>query len=538
MKRWLLGLALVGLFPAVSRAHFLWLLTESQGGARKVAVYFEEDAQPGDPALLEKVKGAEAWAIRPDGQATPIALSVGDDELLGDVSESAVAIVLRHHYGVLARGPEPFLLNYYAKTYLSSSPGDWKAIGDSERLPLEIVPEIDASGAVLRVDWKGKPVEGAIVTVLGPGIAEKSEGTTDSEGKFRCALPEAGLYSIRARHVEETPGKLGDSEYRSVRHYSTLTLEHLPQPLALVNHQLPDLPKGVTSIGGAIVGDTLMVFGGNYGSAHEYANEDQSGDMWSLDLAKPGEWRQVAVGPKLQGLAMVEHRGNVYRVGGFTAANNRGEENDLRSQAEFARWNPENQNWDSLPPLPEARSSHDAAVVGDTLYVVGGWNMPGAGKERSWHETALAIDLAAESPEWKEIPAPPFKRRALTLAAFEDKLYCIGGMNEEGGPTTAVAIYDPKTQTWSEGPALEGEPMDGFGASAFACQGALYVTSLSPSVQKLASGSAKWERAGELDHPRFFHRMLPWGDSKLVVVGGGNMTEGKTLSVELLSIGK
>ena len=38
----------------------------------------------------------------------------------------------------------------------------------------------------------------------------------------------------------------------------------------------------------------------------------------------------------------------------------------------FARFDPESNSWEDLPPLPEGRSSLDAAVVGDTLYVVGG----------------------------------------------------------------------------------------------------------------------------------------------------------------------
>ena len=35
------------------------------------------------------------------------------------------------------------------------------------------------------------------------------------------------------------------------------------------------------------------------------------------------------------------------------------------------------QEVDALAPLPEARSSHDAVVIGDKLYVVGGWTLSG-----------------------------------------------------------------------------------------------------------------------------------------------------------------
>jgi len=39
-------------------------------------------------------------------------------------------------------------------------------------------------------------------------------------------------------------------------------------------------------------------------------------------------------------------------------------------------------------------------------------------------------------------------------------------------------------------------------------------------------------------HPRFFHRLLPWRDKRLVVVGGSDMATGKTVELEMLSIGK
>jgi len=189
-----------------------------------------------------------------------------------------------------------------------------------------------------------------------------------------------------------------------------------------------------------------------------------------------------------------------------------------------------------LPNLPEPRSSHDAALVGDTLYVVGGWNMQGGSKGAQWHETTLAMNLANGPSDWKAVAPAPFKRRALALAAWHGKLYCLGGMQEQGGPTTAVAIYDPATNAWSEGPSILGSSMDGFGSSAFACRDALFVTTVSGSIQRLSSDGKQWEYVGQLTNSRFFHRLLPWQNGKLVVVGGANMQEGKTESLEVLAI--
>ncbi len=519
--------------PATSQAHFLWLGTSQHADKGKVRVVFGETADSGDAKLLDRVAKAEVWTIESRGEPKVVMLRNSGETLEGDLSQPAT-LILRHTFGVTRRGNESFLLKYYAKTYPFSLPGTWRAVKDNERLPLEIVPSLDATGIRLSVTWQGKPQAGVQVIVQGPGIDEKLEGVTDEHGNFRCKLPQAGTYSIRARHEDKVEGRLGEQDFQSVRHYSTLTLPYAPARLAAASHQLPALPKGTTSFGGAVAGDELFVYGGNYGSAHEYAYDDQSGDLWKLNLEKPERWEALPGGPRLQGLAMVEHQGSLYRVGGFTAMNKSGQPQDLRSQADFARFDPKKSKWEPLPNLSEPRSSHDAAVVGDTLYVVGGWNMQGGSKSARWHETALAWRFSAERPQWQPIAPAPFKRRAIALAAWQGKLYCIGGMQEQGAPTTAVAIYDPATNAWSEGPPLLGGPMEGFGCSAFASGEALYATTISGAIQRLAGDAKSWEFEGQLTQPRFFHRLLPWR-TKLLVVGGASMEEGKLESLELLA---
>jgi N-acetylneuraminic acid mutarotase len=531
-------LSLMLLWPASASAHFPWLVTEPAGIPTRVKVYFSEAAEPDDPELLDRLVKADVWVLGGRrGEPQPLSLKKMDDALEADLpaEAQASAIILRHTYGVVSEGGEPFLLKYYAKTFPSPLPGTWRSIRDSERLALEVTPKLDGSATRFCVTWQGEPVAGVTVTVTGPGIPNKWEGPTDDEGTYRCHFPQAGRFSIRARHVENTAGELDGMAFKSIRHYSTLSLNHRPARCATAAHKFPELPQGITSFGGAIVGDVLFIFGGNYGSAHDYSMDDQSGDLWKLNLKNPSNWEQISGPTKLQGLAMVEHGGSLYRIGGFSAMNKAGEPQDLRSQADFARFNTQEKSWEALPNLPEPRSSHDAAVVGDTLFVVGGWNLRGKGSTPSWHDTAHATSLRDKLLVWKTIATPPFKRRALALAGFRGRLYCIGGMQEKGGPTNAVAIYDPTTNEWLNGPNLIGGGMEGFGASAFACRGALYITTQSGSIQRLVSGGTEWEYLGQLDHARFFHRLLPWQNEKLIAVGGGSMTSGKVLELELLS---
>jgi N-acetylneuraminic acid mutarotase len=534
----LLTTAAVAVMTCAARAHFIWVVTEPAEQPTTVRLYFGEVAGPDDPELLDRVTGAEAWIIGGRrSEPKPLTFKKDGDALVAEIpaGTAAAPVVLRHTYGVISRGEEPFLLKYYGKGLPSALPGSWTAIDDREKLPLEIVPRLDGGSVAVEVRWQGAPVKSATVTVHGPGLDEAIEGETDEHGVVSCALKSAGLYSIRARMIDKTPGEHDGKTYAEVRHYSTLSLPYLPAQLASAEHDWPVLPQGTTSFGAAVADGWLYVYGGHYGEAHHYSREGQSGDFRRLNLRQPTEWESLPGSPKLTGLALVEHGGKLYRVGGFTAQNGESEEQSLWSQDSFARFNPQKKTWASLPPLPEGRSSHDAAVVGDTLYVVGGWNMQGDA-ETKWHDTAWSVDLSADSLEWKQITPPPFHRRAVALAAWQNRLYVLGGMQDEGGTTTRVAVYDPATKEWSEGPKLLGSGMDGFGSAAFACGGRLYATTMSGSVQRLAADGANWEFVGQLTHPRFFHRVLPATDQELVIVGGAHMSVGKIVELERLPL--
>ena len=297
----------------------------------------------------------------------------------------------------------------------------------------------------------------------------------------------------------------------------------------------PDLPENVTSFGAAIAGNELYVYGGHTGRAHTYDDHSQAHTLRRLNLDDPKEWESLATGPRLQGLAMVADGDVLYRLGGFTAKNAVGEEHDLWSQAGVARFEPTKGEWTDVSPLPEPRSSFDAVVMDGKLYVVGGWALQG-GSDATWHKTAYVMDLANEPPRWKALPDPPFRRRALSLAAHDGKLYAIGGMQPSGKPTTRVDVFDPETGKWSVGPSINGDPLEGFGSSSFAQAGHLYVSTLRGNLQRLSSDGETWETVRKLENARFFHRMLPLGDDELLMVGGADMEIGKFPELDVIRV--
>lgn len=301
---------------------------------------------------------------------------------------------------------------------------------------------------------------------------------------------------------------------------------------------LPELPVGITSFGGAHCDGYLYVWGGHNGAAHQYYRSGQNATLYRLNIQQAKQWEKVDESSQgRQGLAMVSWNGKLFRLGGFEARNDRGQDKDLHSMASFDMFDPETNEWTDLLPMPEPRSSFDAVVLKDTLYVIGGWAMNGAG-ETVWSETAWAIDLSNLKPEWQELPKPPFIRRALSVSFQGDSLYVIGGM-AQNGPTRKVDVFNTKTGTWSTGPELPGEKgMEGFGNSSFNVGGRVCVTTYGGQVYRLNEEGNGWEKLGTLETGRFFHRLLPIADDCFALVGGANMESGKTTETEVIRLKK
>ncbi|MEO8497619.1 MAG: kelch repeat-containing protein [Planctomycetota bacterium] len=540
----LLAVAVALQLPSLANAHFLWLVRHvDKDTGEQLHLYFSELAESDDPDLLDRVADAKVWQVDATGETKQLSLEKGSESLLvklGDAPKSSM-FVLQRDLGVMERGGESFLLRYYAKTGPVLGSNAWEKIDCGKHLALDLIPTKHGEDIRVTVKWHGTPVSGAQVKIVGPGMKD-FEALSDEHGQVTFTAAKAGVHSIRAKHTEDKAGETEGNKFTSTRHYSTLAL-HVPPsgkadvaPLKKVqNEKYPAIPEMVTSFGAAIADGSLYVYGGHTGRAHSYSDESQAKTLRRLDLKHLKAWESLGEGPGLQGLALVAHGNKLYRLGGFIAKNKEGDDNDLWSQADVATFDVSTKQWQEMSPLPEPRSSFDAAVLGDKIYVIGGWQLAGE-SENIWHKSAYVLDLAADASKWESLPEPPFQRRALAVAAHDGKLYAIGGMQETGGPTTRVDVYDPQSGKWSQGPSLIGEGMDGFGASAFATGGQLYVSTYSGKLQRLAQDGKTWEVLQELERARFFHRMLPLSDTQLISVGGASMQTGKFEEVDVIDV--
>ncbi len=290
----------------------------------------------------------------------------------------------------------------------------------------------------------------------------------------------------------------------------------------------PELPSPVTSFGAAASADgQFFIYGGHAGIRHRYSQEEVHGRLHSW---KPGQdaWTLLGTDEPAQGASLLTRPGQVIRIGGMAARNATGQPADLWSSETAAIFDLASQSWRPLPNLPERRSSHDSVLVGDTLYVVGGWALTGRegdGTASKWHETYLTLDLSVPNAAWQS-HQQPFTRRAVAVQAMGTKLYAIGGMDEDDEVSTQVDVLDLATGQWSAGPELPDDALGGFGFAAVVHAGRLLASGAAGDLLELRGN--QWSPIAKLAHPRYFHRLVPAGASTLLALGGENRKGDKT----------
>jgi len=167
--------------------------------------------------------------------------------------------------------------------------------------------------------------------------------------------------------------------------------------------------------------------------------------------------------------------GKLYSIGGQTQTERAG---GSPTDSTF-EYDPSRRQWRARAPLPIARTAGAIAVVNDKIYVVGG-RTPPRGNDFAVYDNFAVYDPATDT--WTRLPDLPTHRHHLTAVAIDGKIYVAGGTLIVGGGeynskdleifTDVLEIFDPATNTWSQGqPMLIARE----GASGVAANGCFHV---------------------------------------------------------------
>jgi len=517
----MLGLAAVSLFAAQCLSHFVFVVPAKEAG--KLQVVFSDDLEPDDQVKIDKIVSLKLTA-RVDGKDVAVeSTKTGEHALGANLPKGTTVVYGSIVYGINARGDNPAtLLVYHPKLALVN--GKEGIVG--EKASIEAVPYQKGNETRFQLLFQGKPVADAEGSIALPD-GKKEKLKTDKEG-FTAGFAGTGNYGLWLRHAVAKPGELDGKKYKEEKHYATL-VGALTSTTA--KGQLAPLPSAVSSLGATAVDGYLYVYGGHVGRTHTYSTKDVLGDFRRLDLAGGKPWETLPSGPIAQGMNLVNHKGKVIRVGGMQPRNAPGETADNVSLATCASYDPKTNQWTDLPSMPSGRSSHDIVVVGDKLVVVGGWESKGKETKPTWHDTALILDLAQSQPKWESI-AQPFKRRALTASAIDQKVYVMCGLGEKG-TFRGVEVLDLETGKWSNAPEVPGTSNQmGFSPAATTLNGRLLVNTSEGPLYRLSKDGKTWDKVGAVAKPRMVHRLVPHGNG--VVAVGGASRNGNVAEVEIV----
>ena len=300
----------------------------------------------------------------------------------------------------------------------------------------------------------------------------------------------------------------------------TLTVDGIPANVVAVAPTLPssgnwgrrgDLPEANSEMSVAGSGGAIYVFGGYPASRVTVPTVqvyDIATDSWSLTTPLP-----IPVNHSMAAAV----NGKLYVIGGQTDAN-------VAYVNNVQEYDPATRAWRQRAPMPSARGGGAAAVIDGKIYVAGGRPPRGA-------------DFAVYDPaqdQWTPLPNLPTQRNHLAAAAIAGKLYVVGGRFEGGfqsAQTGAVEIYDPRTNTWTEGAPM---PKSRGGINAVEARGCLHVfggeftAGVHPDHDVYNPFTNSWSSAGPMPVPVHGVTGAVFADGLIYLPGGGTSQGGSS----------
>ena len=226
--------------------------------------------------------------------------------------------------------------------------------------------------------------------------------------------------------------------------------------------------------------------------------------------------------------SVVTHARHIYVVGGDFDRPSEQESSDR-----VWRLRPGSERWSEVGRMPTPRGALGVAVVGDTLYAMGG---------RSRGEPLGAVEaLDLRTGSWSKLAPLRPPRDHLGAAVIDGELYIAGGRYPGGNELATFERYDPVEDRWE---ALTDMPSGTSGAELNAVAGRLVVVGGEDSEQAWVTGTAmaydpaaeEWSALPSTPRPKHGYASAVFGD-RLYLIGGSRCGASvPTASVESLRV--
>jgi len=184
--------------------------------------------------------------------------------------------------------------------------------------------------------------------------------------------------------------------------------------------ELPRLARGRAAGTAAVVGDRIIVVGG----------QDGDGLIEPSEIFDGTRWRDAAALPTPRDhLAAASHEGYLYAAGGRRLS-------IASTMPRLERYDPATDRWERLPDMPTARGGIGAAVVGDLVVVVGGEGSERAAGSDGVFPDAEAFDVSRS--RWISLPDLPTPRHGIGVASDGSFVYVAAGGRRAGFSASTI----------------------------------------------------------------------------------------------------
>lgn len=251
-----------------------------------------------------------------------------------------------------------------------------------------------------------------------------------------------------------------------------------------------------------------------------------------------GEWSDAAPLPIARHHPnLISYQNRLLAIGGFEA---RSEDAVWVMQADL--WMFDGTEWSDGPTLPQPNGESILGVLDNTLHTCGGRN-PSGSSNASWNDHVDIADhfvLTSLDSAWEAAAPLPTARNSAAAAVIGSNWHVVGGRTVTGGNTPAHEVYDPSEDRWrSAAPMPQGQgglAAAAVGGKLYAFGGEFFDNGGGVYAEAWAYDPARdlWDAQPDMPHPR--HGLGAVAVENEIYVIGGALEVGGSKTSDLVEI--
>jgi len=265
------------------------------------------------------------------------------------------------------------------------------------------------------------------------------------------------------------------------------------------------LLQGRAFAGSASLHNKIYIIGG---VINPYTDADQNTDIVEeydpLNKTRIEKNGRMPTARHCFGIA-TDHHNSIYVAGGADW--------DGNYRAELEVYHVDTDKWTKLKSMPTPRQQTCAALIGDSLYVIGGDNSAGNPATRYCFEVYVI-----SKNEWVAKPNMPIAARNACAVVFNKKIYVIGGHGEGN----KVLEYHPAKGSWAQKANMPTPRTD---LAVELLNGKIYAIGGHPgipAVEEYDPWTDLWKKKENMPAGRCFHSSAVFNHS-IYILGGSTL---------------